>query len=54
MQIISKGGRVYCRTFADYPAEIVKNMKSAGYKVKEVKEKEVVDNGKEKRISCKT
>ena len=51
MQIISKGGRVCCRTFTDYPAEIVKNMKKAGYKVKELKDEEAADNGKKKRIS---
>lgn len=36
MQIISKGGKVFCRTSVHYDAEIVKAMKKAGYKVKEV------------------
>ena len=36
MQIVSKGGRVYCRAAIHYPADIVKSMKKAGYKVKEV------------------
>lgn len=35
MQIISKGGRVFCKTPVHYPADVVKSMKKAGYKVKE-------------------
>lgn len=33
-QIISKDNVIYCQTTVDYPANIVKDMKSAGYKVK--------------------
>ena len=32
-QIISKDGRVLCETAVPYPAETVKQMKKAGYKV---------------------
>ena len=35
-QIISKDKKVYCVTSVPYSAEIVKQMKKAGYKVKEV------------------
>ena len=35
-QIISKDGKVHCVTTVPYPAEVVKGMKKAGYKVKEV------------------
>lgn len=35
-QIISKGKRVVCTTTEPYPKEIIKAMKEAGYKVKEV------------------
>lgn len=35
MQIISKNGKVLCTTTTHYPADIVKAMKKAGYKVKE-------------------
>lgn len=38
-QIITKDGKVYCETTVPYPPEAVKQMKRAGYKVKEVKEK---------------
>lgn len=34
-QIISKDKKVYCVTSVPYPAEIVKQMKKAGYKVKD-------------------
>ena len=32
-QIIRKAGRIYCRTETDYPPEIVKTIKRAGYSV---------------------
>lgn len=35
MQIISKGGNVFCTTVRHYPPEIVAQMKKAGYRVKE-------------------
>lgn len=35
-QIIKKDGKVYCVTAVPYPAEVIKQMKKAGYKVKEV------------------
>ncbi len=35
-QIISKDNVIYCQTMVDYPTNIVKDMKSAGYKVKTV------------------
>jgi predicted fused transcriptional regulator/phosphomethylpyrimidine kinase len=34
--IIKKDGKVFCVTSVAYPAEVVKQMKKAGYKVKEV------------------
>lgn len=36
-QIISKDGRVICVTSTPYPPDVIKDMKRAGYKVKEVK-----------------
>lgn len=36
-QIISKDGKVYCVTSVPYSPEVIKEMKKAGYKVKEVK-----------------
>ncbi len=36
-QIISKNGKVVCTTTVPYPPEVIKQMKQAGYKVKEVK-----------------
>ena len=38
MQIVSKGGKTYCRTTVHYPPEIVRSMKKAGYTVKEVED----------------
>ena len=35
-QIITKDGKVMCTTSIPYPPEIIKQMKKAGYKVKEV------------------
>lgn len=35
-QIISKDGKVFCVTSIPYPVEVVKQMKKAGYRVKEV------------------
>lgn len=35
-QIISKDGKVYCVRSTPYPPEIIKQIKKAGYKVKEV------------------
>ncbi len=34
-QTISKDGKVYCVTTCPYPPETVKQIKKAGYKVKE-------------------
>lgn len=34
-QTITKDGKVHCVTSVPYPAEVVKQMKKAGYKVKE-------------------
>lgn len=36
-QIISKDKHVVCTTKVPYPAETIKEMKKAGYRVKEVK-----------------
>ena len=36
MQIISKGGRVYCATKVLYPPEVLRQMRKAGYRVREV------------------
>lgn len=38
MYIVTKDNKIYCQTTVPYPPEIVKQMKKAGYKVKEVKE----------------
>ena len=35
MQIISKNGQTKCTTTVHYPPDVVKQMKKAGYKVKE-------------------
>ena len=45
-QIISKDGKVKCVTQIPYPPEIIRQMKRAGYKVKEINEKENKGNGK--------
>ena len=37
-QIISKDGKVLCETSVPYPANVIKEMKKAGYKIKEIKE----------------
>ena len=44
-QIISRAGVVVCVTSVPYPADIVKDMKKAGYKVVEVKDKEGKKDG---------
>lgn len=36
IQIITKDGEVVCTTTAPYPKEVIKELKKAGYKVKEV------------------
>ena len=36
--IVTKDNKIYCQTTVSYPPEIVKQMKKAGYKIKEVKE----------------
>lgn len=36
-QTIIKDGKVYCVTTVPYPPEVIKQMKKAGYKVKEAK-----------------
>lgn len=46
MQIITKGGQVFCTTVRHYPPEIVAQMKKAGYRVKE---KDVEENGRDLR-----
>lgn len=35
-QIISKNGKVKCITEVPYPKAVIKEMKAAGYKVKEI------------------
>lgn len=34
-QVIMKDGKVLCETSVPYPPEIIKQMKKAGYKIKE-------------------
>ena len=34
-QVISKDGKVFCETTTPYPNAVIKEMKKAGYKVKE-------------------
>ena len=36
-QTITKDKKVYCVTTVPYPPEVIKQMKKAGYKVKEAK-----------------
>lgn len=38
-QIISKDKRVACVTTIPYPTDIIKSMKAAGYKIKEIEDK---------------
>ena len=38
-QIISKDGQVVCTTTVPYPKEVIRQMKNAGYKVKEIEDK---------------
>ena len=45
-QIISKDKKVYCVTSAPYPKEIIKQLKSAGYKIKEIDDE--TENNKSK------
>lgn len=42
-QVIMDGKRVVCVTKEPYPQDIIKSMKKAGYKVKEVEEYESED-----------
>lgn len=37
MQIISKDRRVVCQTMVHYPEDVIKEIKKAGYRVKEVR-----------------
>lgn len=46
MQIITKGGKLFCTTMRHYPPEIVAQIKKAGYRVKE---KDVGENGRDLR-----
>ena len=39
-QIISKDKKVYCETTVPYPPTIIRQMKKAGYKVKEEEDDE--------------
>lgn len=48
-QIVSKDGIVYCETSVPYQPEIVKSMKKAGYKVKEVTDVEPVKKARKKK-----
>ena len=36
VQIISRGGVVYCTTTVPYPPDIISDMKKVGYKIKVV------------------
>ena len=40
MQTITKTGKTYCQTAVDYPPEIVRQMKKAGYRIKGDKKKD--------------
>jgi predicted fused transcriptional regulator/phosphomethylpyrimidine kinase len=40
-QLIIKDKKVMCRTTVPYPPDIIKAMKKAGYKIKEVPDKNV-------------
>ena len=37
-QIVTKDGKVMCTTTIPYPAETIKQMKQAGYRVKTIEE----------------
>ena len=47
-QIITKDGVIYCQTKVNYSSEVMKNMKSGGYKIKTIDALPVEDN------KCKT
>lgn len=47
--LISKDKRLICSTTVRYSPEIEKDMKKAGYKIKEVEDNEVGNNRKLKR-----
>ena len=36
IQIITKDNKVFCKTTVPYPPQIIRDMKKAGYKVKEI------------------
>lgn len=40
-QVISKDEKIFCQTIIPYSADTVKAMKKAGYKIKEINEKDV-------------
>ena len=46
-QIITKDKKVYCTTTVPYPKETIKQMKAAGYKIKEVEDKTQTENLKD-------
>ena len=48
-QVVSKDGITYCVTSVPYPPEIVKSMKKAGYKVKDVPDDEPVKQKRGKK-----
>lgn len=43
-QIISKDGVVKCTTTVPYPPEMLRDLKKAGYKIKTIDAKEVINN----------
>lgn len=52
VQIISKDGKPVCATTIPYPDHVIKQMKRAGYKVKNVEDSEYLKgeaNGQSKR-----
>lgn len=54
IQIISKDGKPVCATTIPYPDRIIKQMKRAGYKVKNVEDSEYLKGETNDKNICKT
>lgn len=45
VQLIIKDKKVKCRTTVPYPPDVIKAMKKAGYKIKEIPDEDVKNGG---------
>lgn len=45
-QIISKDKKVYCTTTVPYSKEVIKQLKAAKYKIKEIEDEKQTENSK--------